>query len=386
MALGLSLGDDDDVVLVKPQKAPAQQQSKSKETPPQQRQLITDKVERRHIKACNRTECPRCLVASEPKWLERDTLISNGLDASVLANLSGHHLALAKTSWCQARCSPSGDDWGLGCIACANLPKARTIGTMARAWAQYEACQNSLANWQLQRHARSQVHQQAVLHLLGVAVGPTGGCLSGAPAIDSFCILLSRMEEGESERASARRQSGAKCSRKIRNMRWAIVESLREKDRAFLQKATTIVLMRDERESRLLVRYCASDKHLNVRRGFLGQARGAGGLGTELVAATARVLRVFCTRKAGLPPGGRVAPTCDQGLLKHIKDRIEILVSDSAASELLAANIGRGRRADDGVAEVHHDPLTPNLVLVGRDYAHSFRRTLSNYRKSQIKF
>jgi hypothetical protein len=375
MSLGLSLSDDE-VVLVKTQKAPVQCQSKPKEAPPQ-RDLITDKAERRHAKSCDRTACPRCLVASKPKWLERDTHISNGLDASVLANLSGHHLALANASWCQARCSPSGDDWGLGCIACANLPPTRTIGTMARVWAQYEACQNSLANWQLQRHARSQVHQQAVLHLLGVAVGPTGGCLSGAPTLDSFRTLLSRMEEGESERASARRQSGAKCSLKIRNMRWAVVEALREKDREFLRTSTTIVLMRDERETRLLVRYCAADKHLNVRRGFLGQTRGAGGLGREIVAATGRVLRTFCTRKAGLPPGGRGAPTRDQGLLRHIQDRIEILVSDSAASELLAANIGRGKRADDGV-EGPRDPLTPNLVLVGRDYAHSFRRTLSS--------
>ena len=195
MALGLSLSDDE-VVLVKTQKAPVQYQSKPDEAPPQ-RHLITDKAERRHAKSCDRTACPRCLVASKPKWLERDTHISNGLDASVLANLSGHHLALANASWCQARCSPSGDDWWLGCIACANLTPKRTIGTMARVWAQYEACQNSLANWQLQRHARSQVHQQAVLHLLGVAVGPTGGCLSGAPTMDSFRILLSRMGRRE---------------------------------------------------------------------------------------------------------------------------------------------------------------------------------------------
>jgi hypothetical protein len=158
-------------------------------------------------------------------------------------------------------------------------------------------------------------------------------------------------------------------------MRWAIVEALREKDRAFLRKSTTIVLMRDERETRLLVRYCASDKHLNVRRGFLGQTRGAGGLGREIVAATARVLRVFCTQKSGLPPGGRGTPVRDKGLLRHIQDRVEILVSDSAASELLAANIGRGKSTDGGV-DGHRDPLTPNLVLVGRDYARSFRRTL----------
>ena len=198
--------------------------------------------------------------------------------------------------------------------------------------------------------------------------------------MDSFRTLLSRMEEGESERASARRQSGAKCSRKTRNMRWAVVEALWEKDREFLRKSTTIVLMRDERETRLLVRYCAADKHLNVRRGFLGQTRGAGGLGQEIVSATARVLKVLCTRKAGLPPGGRGTPVRDQALLWHIQDRIEILVSDSAASELLAANIGRGNRTDAGV-EGPRDPLTPNLVLVGRDYAHSFRRTLK--RKSQ---
>jgi hypothetical protein len=361
------------VVLVKIQ-APVQCQSRAKKATPQP-QPITGEAERSHAKSCKRIACPRCLVASKPKWLRRDTHISNGLDSSVLASLSGHHLALATANWCQARCSPTGNDWGLGCIACANLPRERTIGTTTRLWAQYEACQNSLANWQLQRHARSQVHRQAVLHLLGVSVGPTGGCLSGAPTMDSFRQLLLRMEEGEGERASARRQSGAKCSRKSRNMRWAIVEALREKDRAFLRKCTTIVLMRDERHTRLLVRYCASDKHLNVRRGFLGQTRGAGGTGSDIVSATSRVLRIFCTQKSGLPPGGRGTPACDKGLLRHIQDRIEILVADSAASELLAANIGRGNRTHDGVEEPR-DPLTPNLVLVGRDYAHAFRRTV----------
>ena len=117
-----------------------------------------------------------------------------------------------------------GGVWGLGCVACASLPASRTAGIAARRWAQFTACRKSLSRWILRRHAQTNTHRAAVLLLLGVQVGPTGGCVVGAPGLDEFQLLLSQMEDGGSERASARRITGAACSTKVRRMRWCHCE------------------------------------------------------------------------------------------------------------------------------------------------------------------
>ena len=319
--------------------------------------------------------CTSCRWPSEGASLEREFRLSDGVDPSVIMGLSGAQAILAKGSWCQTKQGPDGK-LRLGCIACAALPSDRTATSKVRLWATSQACSKTLTRWRMRRHANSQVHKAAVLHLLGVEVGPTGGCVAGAPPLDEFQALLAHMGEGESERASARRQTNSKCSTKVRRMRWVLVEALREQDRKFLAGATTIVLCRDERESRLLLRYSACSSNLQVRRGFLGQTRNAGGHACELVNATRKAIRQFCTKKWAMPAGGRGKAVHDKALQRHIQDHVEIVVSDSAPNEVMAANIGRGWRQEPiGNAEA----LTPNLVLIGRDCAHGFRRTAFLY-------
>ena len=306
--------------------------------------------------------------------MNESSLSLNAVAPSALSGLSGAHALLATASWCQAKQVLDGT-WGLGCVACAALPASRTEGTKARQWSAYKACQKVLSRWALRRHAKTKVHKEGVLQLLGVEVGPTGGCVVGTPPLGDFQALLTRMEEGESERSSSRRVSGSKCSTKARRMRWALVEALREQDREFLGKATTIVLCRDERESRLLVRFGACSADLQVRRGFLGQTKNAGSRACDLVSATRRLLRHFCTTKWAMPAGGHGEVFHNKALQRHIQEHIEIVVSDSAANETLAANIGRGWRQDPSAGP--NGLLTPNLVLIGRDCAHGFRRTMS---------
>ena len=50
----------------------------------------------------------------------------------------------------------------------------------------------------------------------------------------------------------------------------------------------------------------------------------------------------------------------------------KMLVNDSASSELLAADISRGRRGNSDCQEA----LTPNVKIVGRDLAHCARHVL----------
>ena len=100
------------------------------------------------------------------------------------------------------------------------------------------------------------------------------------------------------------------------------------------------------------------------------------------------MLKDFCTKHLGVQGNTRAQPTLDSALYKHVHSKIEVIVSDSASNEILAANIGRGRRLEAlGVGNPPNDgdparhgrqplgSLTPNLILIGRDLAHGFRRS-----------
>lgn len=63
------------------------------------------------------------------------------------------------------------------------------------------------------------------------------------------------------------------------------------------------MLARDERHDRPLVRFSACDAKVNARHGFMDQARGAGGKSLQVVEATGKVLKQFCTVKHGVLEG-----------------------------------------------------------------------------------
>jgi hypothetical protein len=322
-------------------------------------------------------------------------------DADAKASLNPDGRILSQASWCVSAIVDG--KWGLGCAACSKLPEARTACSKLRLWARHKACRKQADGHALAWHARTLLHVDAVGHLLGIRRGPTGASVCGTPPATEFEELLAHMEKGESGRQTAHRHCKIATSTKTTRMRWAVVEAMREKDRLFLRQAVTIVLARDERRNRLLVRFSACDAKLTVRRGFMGQARGAGGKSLQVVDATRKVLKEFCTVNHGVPDGVGQA-MLDEALYKHIRSKIEMVVSDSASNEVMAADISRGRRlpqlAGGGDLPVEHgdlasgdngnpsrdgDPLsdvrsslaclTPNLMLIGRDLAHGFRRT-----------
>ena len=63
------------------------------------------------------------------------------------------------------------------------------------------------------------------------------------------------------------------------------------------------------------------------------------------------------------------------------RESIEVVLSDSAANEIAASNVNRGRRALQIESDTA-DTLLPNLKLVARDHAHSFRHVLQRPFKS----
>ena len=79
---------------------------------------------------------------------------------------------------------------------------------------------------------------------------------------------------------------------------------------------------------------------------------------------------------------GLAEPTTDRHLLRHMRHATEMLVSDGASSELLAADVCRGRRGcvDEDCGN-DSEAFTPNVkisrpyVLSGRDIAELWSMT-----------
>ena len=155
---------------------------------------------------------------------------------------------------------------------------------------------------------------------------------------------------------------------------FCLLEALLEADRAFIRNAKTMVLLRDERHGRLVIRYAACTGDLETRRGTLAVVRDYDSpTADNIVKATKQAFKQFCTLRVGRPRSmpRLAAPETDQDLLLHMRRITEMIVSDSASSELLAAEISRGRRG------VETDKaLTPTVKGVGRDSAHCARWVL----------
>ena len=139
-------------------------------------------------------------------------------------------------------------------------------------------------------------------------------------------------------------------------MRACLYEALRKDRQAFLRRAETIMLIRDESKGLLLVRLMACDVDLNTRVFTLGVTANAGSDAFDIDRATKGLLRGFCTPLADKEP--------DQPLLEHVANKIEAVCVDSASNELKAGRLMK-------------ETFAPNMKAVIRDRAHATRRLLS---------
>ena len=106
-----------------------------------------------------------------------------------------------------------------------------------------------------------------------------------------------------------------------------------------MKSAATMVLLQDKRHGRLLLRFATCTRNLEVRRCTLGVVRGYGSPTAEnLVKATERAYRQFCTHRLGNPRTmtGLEKTEVDRDLLHHMRLITDMLVNDSASSEFLA--------------------------------------------------
>ena len=103
----------------------------------------------------------------------------------------------------------------------------------------------------LRKHQASRQHQKSVLQELGVQVGPKGNPLVGALPFEVFSEVLAKLQSGMSAFKIDRGSTGDR----LRNIRFCVLEAKQERGRGFMKRVATMVLFRDERRGRLLIRF-----------------------------------------------------------------------------------------------------------------------------------
>ena len=185
------------------------------------------------------------------------------------------------------------------------------------------------------RHARTAAHKEAVVgHLQNAAVseatcGPS--LLAAAPPVEDFATAWLDLRKG----------MHAAKDRKRRTLERCLFEAVRDRALSFLSKATCISLMLDERSGWLLIKYSATDCHLEVRVGCLAQIRDAGGTACGMAEATHAAVARFSTRRAPHPGlnAGRPRRTRNLEVQVHILNTIEMFTADGASNEQLAGKM-----------------------------------------------
>ena len=157
---------------------------------------------------------------------------------------------------------------------------------------------------------------------------------------------------------------------KADDAKWLLGESLLHMKQDDVRKAETLNLFRDERQSRLHMRYRCVNSNVTEKCGYLGQARDFAGTATGKNVATKHVFTQFCTKFADAPSHAHVEPCLDSELLNHMRNISEAISVDSAAVEVAAAK-DACRSSQDSYA------FLPNCKYLLYDCLHACRRILT---------
>ena len=326
--------------------------------------FITPRMLASHARTCKKDNCIRCAWHRCGDALRKRFVFKRSSHGSM------PWLVLAM-QWSK-KCKTS---LGVGCVVCyrhlTSLQQKRDGFTSAAVFAALSLQPHPKRGLtaQCQRHENSHFHKQSLLR----AVSPVASLpLSAlAPPVAEFQKCLIDMRKGRSAR------HGGGSSDKTYLMRWCLTEAMQDQHRAAARQSSSVVLIRDERRGKMMVRFrlCES-KTLNVRSGVLALETLSCGQAEEILRATRRGLTQFCQSRRNPPRGfrGHVSDF-DEGLFKKLRQNCQMVVTDCASSELLAQNIGAGSRKSS--AADNEDPLFPAQKIIGRDRAHASQRLLS---------
>ena len=208
----------------------------------------------------------------------------------------------------------------------------------------------------LLKHAASKAHERSAAIYLKYCDDTN----AAAPPIADFKEVWD-MVVNKGAAASIKGLKTVGSGQKIRKMIGSLAKGRKSKYRRFLAHATSITLIRDVADGKMALRFVAVNHKLERMTGLLGIHRMSDASSEQLVRATASVLKRFCMLKSG-----RLLKCLE----RRIRQKVHCITVDSAADEVLAAEMSR-----QPISELLA-PLFPNAIVL-RDKAHSSRRILS---------
>lgn len=271
--------------------------------------------------------------------------------------------AAKKTFWQDAKALPKwlrvclrGKKARVGCTVCA-------LAECEGAWASFMQNPMLLTLHKLRRHEQSKTHKQAVDTQEGKSLA------AFAPEEKEFQEVWKGMRAGGSAR------NGGVSSDKKCQMRWCLSEAALEKTRADLRSALSIAVCRDERKGKLLLRFRACRPDLTISCGVLG-FEVTDPSSDALAKATRDAICALCQPLRRLPRGfvSRNKPVYDAQSEERIRNCTTILITDAAASEMLASGLLAGKRVYASSGERHE--YFRHVRLIGRDTSHATTRLL----------
>ena len=225
----------------------------------------------RHDNECTKKNCLMCVWhAQGSAWCRSFRL--------PLGN-NGH----SGKTWVAARADgPTG--FRFGCVAC-HRDKENGI-TRSDSWTDFRA--QARKSFALRRHHISRAHLAAARRY----VGATNNDVS----LHAAKATLRTMQQGRSCRDKD------SSSDRTSLLRWCVSEGVLDHYRGFLATAKSIVLMRDERNSRILVRFAAANEKLQTLAGVMGLVKDRGSSNAEaILQATVEIMERFCTKLGDAP-------------------------------------------------------------------------------------
>ena len=260
------------------------------------------------------------------------------------------------------------NNFGIGCIVCSELLEECDKDVIARFGMSKDT---QVRPYRLTAHAAGELHIKAVLRLFDPSRAKSLK-EKALPQHDEMRTFIGWLRKGHSIREGV---PAVGCFRKCKKMCFCMAEGLKRLYRGWLADSCTMNLLRDERHSRLLLRFRCGNLEAQRYIGILGQPRITKGTATNISLVTIQALKHFCTKNFGAPLLENASGSFDEALFEHIRMTLHAITVDAAGNELASAE--NMSSSESVVAKQHGvEAFAPKLTLVIRDKAHASRRIL----------
>eukprot|EP00439_Symbiodinium_sp_Y106_P080523 s104_g19.t1 len=213
-----------------------------------------------------------------------------------------HVMPGSSISWLQAISSPEG--LRAVCAACCAYVQRSSgedsmpsIAASPFAWFPVATVSTTLKNFS--RHEKTPGHQAAVKAFLSPADALQ---MQPSPEAAAPAEWASVWAFFRKERYMEQESTDVVHRAKHRKMQYCLAEALRSRQQKHLRKACCATLSLDEADTRLLVRYTATDASVQEQSGVLGMERSKETGHKKVLASLDRVLRAAATTLGSAPP------------------------------------------------------------------------------------